>query len=279
MKRLAAGISLLVPVAAGAVRWLDLVNFCDLTTGFVTLGPVWARYLCMALVLSLGVLASFLAARRPSGLVRRSMSLGLLCLLAGGAFAALAGVQLAALLGGREADVLETAQTVLYLLTALWLLLLGISRVAGSTVAPSGSAWTGILGTFAFYLLTVRRFCFNPSGIVRIVPAVQVFSALSALVLLQGAVKAFYLPHLPVGRGLFFRGYLAFFFCTCLEAPQAVCLYLGGQYTLAQLAEGLALGVIGLIGLRCAALTVGDEQPEQPKSQEQPEAAEEDPTR
>lgn len=276
MKRLTAGISLLVPVAAGAVRWLDLVNFCDLTTGFVLLGPVWARYLCMAMVLSLGVLASFLAARRPSGLVRRSMSLGLLCLLAGGAFAALAGVQLAALLGGAEADVLETAQTVLYLLTALWLLLLGISRVAGSTVAPSGSAWTGILGTFAFYLLTVRRFCFNPSGIVRIVPTVQVFSALCALVLLQGAVKAFYLPHLPVGRGLFFRGYLAFFFCTCLEAPQAVCLYLGGQYTLAQLAEGLALGVIGLIGLRCAALTVGEEQPEQ---QEQPEAAEEEPTR
>ena len=276
MKRLTAGISLLVPVAAGAVRWLDLVNFCDLTTGFVLLGPVWARYLCMAMVLSLGVLASFLAARRPSGLVRRSMSLGLLCLLAGGAFAALAGVQLAALLGGAEADVLETAQTVLYLLTALWLLLLGISRVAGSTVAPSGSAWTGILGTFAFYLLTVRRFCFNPSGIVRIVPTVQVFSALSALVLLQGAVKAFYLPHLPVGRGLFFRGYLAFLFCTCLEAPQAVCLYLGGQYTLAQLAEGLALGVIGLIGLRCAALTVGEEQPEQ---QEQPEAAEEEPTR
>ena len=185
-------------------------------------------------------------------------------------------MQLAALLGGAEADVLETAQTVLYLLTALWLLLLGISRVAGSTVAPSGSAWTGILGTFAFYLLTVRRFCFNPSGIVRIVPTVQVFSALSALVLLQGAVKAFYLPHLPVGRGLFFRGYLAFFFCTCLEAPQAVCLYLGGQYTLAQLAEGLALGVIGLIGLRCAALTVGEEQSEQ---QEQPEAAEEEPTR
>lgn len=276
MKRLTAGISLLVPVAAGAVRWLDLVNFCDLTTGFVLLGPVWARYLCMAMVLSLGVLASFLAARQPSGLVRRSMSLGLLCLLAGGAFAALAGVQLAALLGGAEADVLETAQTVLYLLTALWLLLLGISRVAGSTVAPSGSAWTGILGTFAFYLLTVRRFCFNPSGIVRIVPTVQVFSALSALVLLQGAVKAFYLPHLPIGRGLFFRGYLAFFFCTCLEAPQAVCLYLGGQYTLAQLAEGLALGVIGLIGLRCAALTVGEEQPEQ---QEQPEAAEEEPTR
>lgn len=276
MKRLTAGISLLVPVAAGAVRWLDLVNFCDLTTGFVLLGPVWARYLCMAMVLSLGVLASFLAARRPSGLVRRSMSLGLLCLLAGGAFAALAGVQLAALLEGAEADVLETAQTVLYLLTALWLLLLGISRVAGSTVAPSGSAWTGILGTFAFYLLTVRRFCFNPSGIVRIVPTVQVFSALSALVLLQGAVKAFYLPHLPVGRGLFFRGYLAFFFCTCLEAPQAVCLYLGGQYTLAQLAEGLALGVIGLIGLRCAALTVGEEQSEQ---QEQPEAAEEEPTR
>ena len=276
MKRLTAGISLLVPVAAGAVRWLDLVNFCDLTTGFVLLGPVWARYLCMAMVLSLGVLASFLAARRPSGLVRRSMSLGLLCLLAGGAFAALAGVQLAALLGGAEADVLETAQTVLYLLTALWLLLLGISRVVGSTVAPSGSAWTGILGTFAFYLLTVRRFCFNPSGIVRIVPTVQVFSALSALVLLQGAVKAFYLPHLPIGRGLFFRGYLAFFFCTCLEAPQAVCLYLGGQYTLAQLAEGLALGVIGLIGLRCAALTVGEEQSEQ---QEQSEAAEEEPTR
>lgn len=276
MKRLTAGISLLVPVAAGAVRWLDLVNFCDLTTGFVLLGPVWARYLCMAMVLSLGVLASFLAARRPSGLVRRSMSLGLLCLLAGGAFAALAGVQLAALLGGAEADVLETAQTVLYLLTALWLLLLGISRVAGSTVAPSGSAWTGILGTFAFYLLTVRRFCFNPSGIVRIVPTVQVFSALSALVLLQGAVKAFYLPHLPIGRGLFFRGYLAFFFCTCLEAPQAVCLYLGGQYTLAQLAEGLALGVIGLIGLRCAVLTVGEEQSEQ---QEQPEAVEEEPTR
>ena len=43
MKRLAAGISLLVPVAAGAVRWLDLVNFCDLTTGFVTLWPAFWR--------------------------------------------------------------------------------------------------------------------------------------------------------------------------------------------------------------------------------------------
>ena len=44
MKRFAAFLLLLVSALAGAARWLDVVNYTDLDTGFVTWGPAWARY-------------------------------------------------------------------------------------------------------------------------------------------------------------------------------------------------------------------------------------------
>ena len=44
MKRFAAFLLLLVSALAGAARWLDVVNYTDLDTGFVTWGPTWARY-------------------------------------------------------------------------------------------------------------------------------------------------------------------------------------------------------------------------------------------
>ena len=44
MKRFAAFLLLLVSALAGAARWLDVVNYTDLDTGFVTWGPAWARW-------------------------------------------------------------------------------------------------------------------------------------------------------------------------------------------------------------------------------------------
>ncbi len=260
MKRFAAMLSLLVPVAAGAARWLDLVNFTDLATGFCTLWPVWYRYACLGLVLALGLLASRLAARCPEGLLRRSRCLGLLCVATGAAYALYTGVKLVRLRETEDLATLEGAVTVLYLFTALWLLLLGVSRLSGYTGAPSARAWVGVLGTAAFFLLTVHRFSYMPTGIVRVVPTLEVFSALAALLLMQGAVKAFYLPRSGAGRGLFFRGYAAFTLCTCLELPQSLCLYLVGQADRMKLAESAVLGMVGLIGLGCCLLAVCAEQ-------------------
>ena len=60
MKRFAAFLLLLVSALAGAARWLDVVNYTDLDTGFVTWGPAWARYAIAGGILALLALGALL---------------------------------------------------------------------------------------------------------------------------------------------------------------------------------------------------------------------------
>lgn len=256
MRRFATFLVLLVGCAAGAAHWLDLVNFTDLSTGFAAYGPLWARYAVGGAVVLLCVLAGLLASRRPADLWRRSILQGLVSLVCGLGFAALGGSGLADAQGAAA-----LVQQLLWLLTALWLLLLGCARLSSRPTLPSASAAWGVAGSVSFYLLTVGRFIFKPSGIVRIVPTVQVLSALAALVFSTALLKAAYLPHANCGRALLLTGCLAFFLCTCLELPQTICLYLVDQAGRAELMLSGALGLLGLVGAVFAMAAAGGEAP------------------
>ena len=56
MRNYVAGV-LTAGILLGALRWADLALWTDLDTGLVTAGPVWARYLALALAAGLALLA------------------------------------------------------------------------------------------------------------------------------------------------------------------------------------------------------------------------------
>ena len=134
MKRFAAFLLLLVSALAGAARWLDVVNYTDLDTGFVTWGPTWARYAIAGGILVLLALGALLAPRRPAALCGQSTAQGAACFLTGFGFAALGGAKLA---GWAGLDAFGKAGAVLYLVSAVWMLLLGRSRFTPEFEAPT----------------------------------------------------------------------------------------------------------------------------------------------
>lgn len=259
MKRFATCLVLLVAVMTGAAHWLDLVNFTDLTTGFATAGPLWARYAVGGAVALLCAAGSLLAARRPAGLWRRGPVQGLVSLACGLAFAALGG---SGMLAAARQGTTELLQQALYLVTALWFVLLGAARLSARPSLPTGSAVWGIAGTASLYLLTVVRFIFKPSGMVRVPPTLEVFSALAALLFATVLLKAAYLPGAACGRLLSLTGCLAFLLCTCLELPQTVCYTLMGQADRERLLLSACLALLGLLGAACALTAAGEEAPE-----------------
>lgn len=259
MKRAATCLVLLAAIAAGAAHWLDLVNFTDLATGFSSYGPLWARYAVAGAVAALCALASLLAARRPVGLWQRSIAQGLVSLLCAAGFAVLGGI---GLLRAVQQDLTALIQQVLWLFTALWMLLLAVARLSARSGLPSSSAVWGVAGTVSLYLLTVVRFIFKPSGIVRVAPTIQVFSALAALLFSTALLKSAYLPRANCGRWLSLTGSLAFFLCTCLELPQTLCLYLVSAADRDELLLSGCLGLLGLLGAVCALIAAGPCAPE-----------------
>lgn len=254
MKRFATILLTLVCLAAGGARWLDLVNCTDLATGFSTYGSYWLRYAVVGGILLLAALAAFLAPKNPAALGGHSAVQGLLAFLCGFGFAALAGVQLG---GWGALGWVERILAVLYLVTALWMLLLGRSRFTPEFEAPTGSALFGVAGTLSLYLLCIQRFCLVPTGIVRVGYTLGALAALAALLFCTAQAKAAYIPGGRSGGWVFFTGMAAFLLCTCLALPGAVCEYLVGQAALADLLLAACLGLVGLSGLACAFTAVG----------------------
>ena len=260
MKRAAALLVLLICLALGALRWVDLLNYCDLATGFVTRGEFWWRYALMGGAVVLLWLGGFLAPRRPGCMLRPSPAMGLCAVLCAVVWAAVSGVNLTRALA--QEDNFQILLSALYALTALWLFLLAASRLTRYIDAPSGSALVGVLGTVSFYLLTVYRFGFQPASLSRISVTLEVLGALAALLFVSAAVRATYLPFTCCGRRLAFLGGCAFFFCTCLEAPQTLCRWMAGYAQYSDLLLSMALGCIGLLGAVCAVCAVwGGEGP------------------
>ena len=263
MKRFATILVLLVAAVVGAAHWLDLVNFTDLSTGFALAGPIWARYAVGGAAALLALLAGLMAARRPAGLWRRSFAQGGCALACGLAFAALGGSGLL-----RAGGLAQTAQHLLYLVTALWLLLLAAARFSSRPSLPTASAVWGVAGSASLYLLTVSRFIFKPSGIVRVVPTLEVFSTLAALLFFTALLKASYLPGASCGRWLAITGGWAFLLCSCLELPQTICLWLVDQAGWRDILCSAALALLGLLGAVYALAAMGEEGPEPEKTPE-----------
>ena len=87
MKRIATILLLLVCAAAGAVRWLDVMYYTDLATGFVTWGSYLWRYALAGGVLVLLWLAGWMIPKTSTALKGQSTAQGMLALLCGVGFA------------------------------------------------------------------------------------------------------------------------------------------------------------------------------------------------
>lgn len=267
MKRIATILVMLAGVVSGILYWVDLRCCMDPATGFITAGRPVARYLVMGTVLALCGLASLLlAARRPAAMARRSLPMGICCILSSIAFAVCGGLGLA---GSAPLSGSYKILNLLFLVSALWLMLAGLSRLVSPVRPPTTSALWGVLGTVSLYLLTVVRFGTRPTGLARVAPAVQVFAVLMALLFLTALVRGVYLPGARCGRWLYFTGMSAFFLCACLELPQTLFFWGMGTSGIDQLAIGATLGLLGVLGGVCALGVADGELPESQEPQQE----------
>ena len=93
----------------------------------------------------------------------------------------------------------------------------------------------------------------QPASLYRILPAVEIFSALAALLFVTALLRALYLPGgVGTAPALSRCGLLAFFFCTCLALPQAVWQGMNGVDTPVSFPLAITLGCTGLLGAACA---------------------------
>lgn len=265
MKRISAFFPLLLCLCAGAARWLDLVNCTDLATGFPVVGSYLIRYALLAGLILIFALFSLTVPQIPDGLTRGCTPAAVLMILSGALFAGLGGMTLRLSMGFYlRYNMLNLLMGLLYLVTAVWLVFAGLSRLGRTAREPSGSVLLGIGGSISFLLLTFREGLTEAANIQRI-PVV--WGALGALVALWFGVRmirACYLPDTEAGRGLYLSGYTCFLLNTCLLLPQQVCFWMAGGYiiTVSDMLKAFTFGVFGLVGLAFALLAALSEDGE-----------------
>ena len=188
-----------------------------------------------------------------------------MCFLTGFGFAALGGTKLA---GWAGLDAFGKAGAALYLVSAVWMLLLGRSRFTPEFEAPTRSALMGVAGTLSLYLLTISRFGLAPTGMARVDANFAALAALAALLFTAAQAKVAYVPGGRSGGWVFFTGSAAFLLCTCLAFPGALARFMVGAVGAADLAEAGALALVGLCGAAYAFGSVGEAAPESSRSGE-----------
>ena len=150
---------------------------------------------------------------------------------------------------GQLADVTRAA---LFVVFGVWCLLVFFENRAREK-RGGWMLYLGVAGSAAFYLHTVVRFVEQPASLYRILPAVEIFSALAALLFVTALLRALYLPGgVGTAPALSRCGLLAFFFCTCLALPQAVWQGMNGVDTPVSFPLAITLGCTGLLGAACA---------------------------
>ena len=150
---------------------------------------------------------------------------------------------------GQLADVTRAA---LFVVFGVWCLLVFFENRAREK-RGGWMLYLGVAGSAAFYLHTVVRFVEQPASLYLILPAVEIFSALAALLFVTALLRALYLPGgVGTAPALSRCGLLAFFFCTCLALPQAVWQGMNGVDTPVSFPLAITLGCTGLLGAACA---------------------------
>lgn len=275
MKRIYCISALIFSLLLGAARALDLILNTEAETGFLRSGSILPRYLMMLLC----VLLILLAGRsvplgqscglRPEGekwmhrtnfllvpLAFCSELYGFLYLLI-----RFFGLPIQTSTSRHAMDHMglyylqqfaDGACAALFVIFGIWCLLLFFENI---TRIPCGR-WMLAFGTLCstvFYLQTILRFIERPSSLYRIIPVVDILSALAALMFVTALLRALYLPDSPPAARLLCRsGLLAFFFCTCLALPQTIWQYARHTETVDSLILSAAFGALGLIGAACA---------------------------
>ena len=270
MKRTSTILLMLLCVGAGALRGLDLTRYTDLSHDFIQYGPYWIRYVILALLLMEIGAVSLKLPKNSTPSTEAAPVQGGLCLLTGMGFAALSGLRLTQF---GQTDSINRLLTILFLLSGVWFLLLGYSRLSSQLESPTYTAWMGILGTLSLYLLTIQRFCVNPSGVVRVGSTLASLASLAALLFAAAQAKAAYVPEKQGGRWLYFTGFAVFLLADCLALPGAAAEFMIGQIEVAQLAEAIALALLGLCGLAAAfaAQKRPAAEPDEPETNEKTE--------
>lgn len=249
MKRFATAMLMLVCITAGVANWLDLVNYTDFNTGFVTYGSYWLRYALLGMVLLLAVLASFMVPSKARPAAGCAPVQGLLFLVLGVLMAYLSGLRLFEF---SRSTRLGQILTVLYLLSGIWFLLLGRSRLSSKNETPTRSSFPAVLGTLSLALLTIQRFCLAPTGVVRVGVTFSSLAALAGLLYAVAQAKEVFLRRETGGWWVYFTGMVSFLLGTCMALPTAVGYYMLDKIQKPVLMEAAALGVLGLCGLATA---------------------------
>ncbi|MFR5631139.1 MAG: hypothetical protein ACLTLX_15815, partial [Ruthenibacterium lactatiformans] len=146
----------------------------------------------------------------------------------------------------------DVTRAALFVVFGVWCLLVFFENRAREK-RGGWMLYLGVAGSAAFYLHTVVRFVEQPASLYRILPAVEIFSALAALLFVTALLRALYLPGgVGTAPALSRCGLLAFFFCTCLALPQAVWQGMNGVDTPVSFPLAITLGCTGLLGAACA---------------------------
>lgn len=255
MRKYIAGV-LTAGVLFCALRWADLALWTDRETGLVTAGPVWARYLILAALAGLALLAGHGAAGSAGKVScprsrKAALALSLPAFAAGTLYLAQGVLDL---LGA--AGVPALAHGALEVLCALWLeclgqfwLLAGLGSRRRASVPPP--ALLGVLGSLVFVWDVLASFMTNGSSWHRTIPTAAVWQALAALLLLAAVLRAVCLPGAASPRSLCRCGLLAWVLCFAWQVPRCALLPAGpGDWGMA---------VLGLLGGVCALLCASPE--------------------
>lgn len=262
-RKLPTILILLVMVLIGAMNWVDTSYYTDLTTGFVTRGTVWMRYLILILPLAMALLGLRTVGPRSVAVLRmRNPALGVLfgvCTVTG----ALYGV--VSVLGslGPFAP-FRLVMGILFIVYAIWMALCAIQMFTQHTPSPTSSAALGIFAALPFCVLAVYRVMVNPTSLYRISPLVLAITAIFAMLWMGMLLRSLYIALTQRRvRWMYFAGVFTFLFATCLELPLAIHTAAFRSFDLVSLLESVAVGALGLVA-GCVSVSIAGQAEQQP---------------
>lgn len=261
----------LLSLAAGGWFGVDWTLFREPQTSFTVLGSVWWRYAGLALLIAVLALLSLAAGRtargqqtRPGGsrFLRLGFGLQAAGFFAGGVLQAAGALGVLVGRGKTGAETLwSLVLSVFFLIGGVW----ALNCAAGSgRGVPASTLPLGAFADIGLFLLCLKRFITAPTSIARVMPTLDIFEAMAAMLLVCALLRALYLPaEKSAAQRLFFFGSAGFLFCFCLPAAKLVSRLLTAQHS--SFAADLPVLGAGLLGLTVAVCVQRDPRAASPE--------------
>lgn len=257
-------LCLLLCLAAGGGLFVNYLLLTDAATGFLLQGDALLYYGMLAvLVLVLAVASLRFGAQSKTQRVLTSRGLVLTfsvtailffaaaVLVFLDTFFAFGAGQRLPFFSLTSADLAGFILPVFFVLGGVWALFCAMGYAAGKP-QQMGSFGAGFGMTIGMFLFCIKRFVASPTSILRIMPTLDILSALAVLLLCCAMLRAVYLPRgASEEKHLFLFGLLAFLFGTCFTGAKLAYLAVTGSLSLTAGAD-LPLVGLGLVGLAVA---------------------------